>query len=279
MNIGIIGFGIMGEGLSQYLCCFEHIEKIYVKTGKKKKFDKNIFLKKLKINCRLLKKNFNNEMAEKIVVVEDYNEFNKCSIVIESIIENLKCKSDLLKNLSEKLNSNIIISSNTSSLMQKQLIGNIKYPDRFCCIHFFNPLWNTKYVELIIDEKFNREIIEKLFDFIKVIDKEIIYVKDVNGFAVNRILIPMINESIKLVEEGVINKEDLNNIFEKNIGMPMGPLKLSDYIGNDTVLSIIENLSNENNKRIYVSKTLKKLVKDNHLGDKSGKGFCNPKKR
>ena len=58
MNIGIIGFGIMGEGLSLYLCCFEHIKKIYIKTGKTKKFDKNIFLKKLKINCRFLKKNF-----------------------------------------------------------------------------------------------------------------------------------------------------------------------------------------------------------------------------
>ena len=279
MNIGIIGFGIMGEGLSQYLSCFEHIKKIYIKTGKKKIFNKNIFLKKLKINCRLLKKNFNEEMADKIVVVEDYNEFNKCSIVIESIIENLKYKSDLLKDLSEKLNSDIIISSNTSSLTQKQLIGSIKYPDRFCCIHFFNPLWNTKYVELIINENFNKKIIEKLLNFIKVIDKEIIYVKDVNGFAVNRILIPMINESIKLVEEGVISQKDLNNIFEKNIGMPMGPLKLSDFIGNDTVLSIIENLANENGKTISVSETLKKVVKDNYLGDKTGKGFGNPKKR
>ena len=273
MNVGIIGFGIMGEGLSQYLCCFEYIKKIYIKTGKEKKFDKNIFLKKLKVNCRLLKKNFIEEMVDKIVIVEDYNEFNKCSIVIESIVENLKVKSDLLNDLSKKLNSNIIISSNTSSLTQKQLIGNVKYPDRFCCIHFFNPFWNTKYVELIINENFDKKIIENLFNFIKVIDKEIIYVKDVTGFAVNRILIPMINESIKLVQEGVISKEDLNNIFEKNIGMPMGPLKLSDYIGNDTVLSIIENLSYEKGKNIEVSETLKKLVKNNFLGKKSGKGF------
>ena len=93
------------------------------------------------------------------------------------------------------------------------------------------------------------------------------------GFAVNRILIPMINEAIKLVEEGIISKEDINNIFEKNIGMPMGPLKLSDFIGNDTVLSIIENLSNENGNNITPSRTLKKLVKNNHLGNKSGKGL------
>ena len=218
-------------------------------------------------------------MVDKIVLVNDYKEFNKCSVVVESITENLKSKSELLKDLSENLNSDIIISSNTSSLTQKQLIGSIKYPERFCCIHFFNPLWNTKYVELIINENFNKKIIEKLFNFLKVIEKEIIYVKDVNGFAVNRILIPMINESIKLVEEGVISGEDLNNIFEKNIGIPMGPLRLSDFIGNDTVLSIIENLSKENGKNIVVSKTLKKLVQDNYLGDKSGKGFGNPKKR
>ena len=218
-------------------------------------------------------------MIDKIVIVEDYKEFNKCSIVIESIVENLKLKSDLLNDLSKDLNSNVIISSNTSSLTQKQLIGYVKYPDRFCCIHFFNPLWNTKYVELIINENFDKKNKENIFNFIKVIDKEIIYVKDVNGFAVNRILIPMINESIKLVEEGVISKDDLNNIFEKNIGMPMGPLKLSDFIGNDTVLSIIENLSNENGKIIHASDTLKRLVKDNYLGDKSGKGFGSSKKR
>lgn len=279
MNIGIIGFGIMGEGLSLYLCCFEHIKKIYIKTGKTKKFDKNIFLKKLKINCRFLKKNFSEEMVNKVEVVNDYKEFNNCSVVIESIIENFKSKSELLKDLSEKLNSNIIISSNTSSLTQKQLISRIKYPERFCCIHFFNPLWNTKYVELMINENFNKKIIDKLFDFVKIIEKEIIYVKDVNGFAVNRILIPMINESIKLVEEGIISKEDLNNIFEKNIGMPMGPLRLSDFIGNDTVLSIIENLANENGKSIVVSETLKKMVKDNYLGDKIGKGFRNSKRK
>tara|TARA_Y100000389_G_scaffold143669_1_gene141977 strand:+ start:17941 stop:18780 length:840 start_codon:yes stop_codon:yes gene_type:complete len=279
MNIGIIGFGIMGEGLSLYLCCFEHIKKIYIKTGEKKKFDRSIFLKKLKINCRFLKKNFIEDMVDKIVLVNDYKEFNKCSMVVESIIENLKSKSELLKDLSGKLNSDIIISSNTSSLTQKQLIGSIKYPERFCCIHFFNPLWNTKYVELIINENFNKKIIEKLFNFFKLIEKEIIYVKDVNGFAVNRILIPMINESIKLVEEGVISREDLNNIFEKNIGMPMGPLRLSDFIGNDTVLSIIENLANESSKSIVVSETLKKMVKDNYLGDKIGKGFRNSKKR
>ncbi len=279
MNIGIIGFGIMGEGLSLYLCCYEHIKKIYIKTGKKKKFDRNIFLKKLKINCRFQKKNFIEDMVDKIVLVNDYKEFNKCSVVVESITENLKSKSELLKDLSENLNSDIIISSNTSSLTQKQLIGSIKYPERFCCIHFFNPLWNTKYVELIINENFNKKIIEKLFNFLKVIEKEIIYVKDVNGFAVNRILIPMINESIKLVEEGVISGEDLNNIFEKNIGIPMGPLRLSDFIGNDTVLSIIENLANESSKSIVVSETLKKMVKDNYLGDKIGKGFRNSKKR
>ena len=199
-------------------------------------------------------------MGEKIVVVEDYKELNKCSIVIESIVENLKIKSELLKTLSQNLDSDIIISSNTSSLTQKQLISNVEHPNRFCCIHFFNPLWSTKYVELIIKENFNQAIKKNLYNFINTINKEIIYVKDVNGFAVNRILIPMINEAIKLIEEGVISKEDLNNIFEKNIGMPMGPLKLSDFIGNDTVLSIIEILSNEHGKNIVVSETLKKLV-------------------
>ena len=273
MNIGIIGFGIMGEGLCHYLSCFEDIKKIYLKTGVNKKFDKNASLKKLKINCRLLKKQFKNEMIDKIIIIQDYKEFNNCSVVIETITEKLKLKSDLLNNLSESLNANIIISSNTSSLTQKQLIHHIKYPDRFCCIHFFNPLWNTKYVELIISKTFNEKIKENLFKFISAIDKEIIHVKDVNGFAVNRILIPMINEAIKLVEEGIISKEDINNIFEKNIGMPMGPLKLSDFIGNDTVLSIIENLSNENGNNITPSRTLKKLVKNNHLGNKSGKGL------
>ena len=218
-------------------------------------------------------------MGEKIVVVEDYKELNKCSIVIESIVENLKLKSELLKTLSQNLDSDIIISSNTSSLTQKQLISNVEHPNRFCCIHFFNPLWSTKYVELIIKENFNQAIKKNIYNFINTINKEIIYVKDVNGFAVNRILIPMINEAIKLIEEGVISKEDLNNIFEKNIGMPMGPLKLSDFIGNDTVLSIIEILSNENGKNIVVSETLKKLVREKHLGVKSGKGLSLNRKR
>jgi 3-hydroxybutyryl-CoA dehydrogenase len=279
MNIGVIGFGVMGEGLINYLSVFQDLKKIYLKTGTKKKFDKKVFEKKLKINCRLMKKKFVEELTNKIICVDEFNEFNECSIVIESIVENLQIKSNLLSDLSEQLNSDIIISSNTSSLTQKQLISNIKYPNRFCCVHFFNPLWSTKYVELITNEHFNEQLSENLFNFIKIIEKKIIQVKDVNGFAVNRILIPMINESIKLVEEGVISKDDLNNIFEENIGMPMGPLKLSDFIGNDTVLSIIENLSDEKIQNIHISETLKKMVKENLLGDKSGKGFYSKKIR
>jgi 3-hydroxybutyryl-CoA dehydrogenase len=275
MNIGVIGYGVMGEGIVQYLACSEHVKKIYLKIGKKKKFDKNIFVQKLKLNCRLLKKSFDEEMSNKVLVVENYKDFNECFIVIESIIENLKIKSDTLVDLSEELNSDIIISSNTSSFMLKQLITNVKYPNRFCCTHFFNPLWSTKYVELIINNNFDKEILKDLSKFIELIGKKIIYVKDINGFAVNRILIPMINEAIKLVEDGIISKEDINNIFEKNVGMPMGPLKLSDFIGNDTVLSIIKNLSNESEKEIKISETLKNLVKNNFLGRKTGKGFDN----
>ena len=275
MKIGIIGFGVMGEELVNYLSSFNEIEQIYLKIGHKKKFDKNIFLKKTKIICRLIKKNFDDRIIDKISIVEDLKEFNKCSIVIESVVENLEVKSHLLNDLSKQLSSNIIISSNTSSLTQKQLIEKITYPNRFCCTHFFNPLWSTEYVELIIDENFEKKMLKKLLQFIEVINKKIIYVKDVNGFAVNRILIPMINESIKLVEEGVISREDLNNIFEKNVGMPMGPLKLSEFIGNDTVLSIINNLSNENGNKIQISETLKKVVKNNFLGKKTGTGFQN----
>ncbi len=275
MNIGIIGFGIMGEGLCHYLSCFKNIKNIYLKLGTNKKFDKNTFSKKLKINCRLMKKQFIEDMLNKVTIINDFKELNNCNVVVESITENLKLKTELLNNLSKTLNSNVIISSNTSSLTQKQLINHVKHPDRFCCIHFFNPLWNTKYVELVINNNFNEGIKDNLFKFISAIDKEIINVKDVNGFAVNRILIPMINEAIKLVEDGIVSKDDINNIFEKNIGMPMGPLKLSDFIGNDTVLSIIENLSNENGQFIKPSKTLKRLVKDNYLGNKSGKGLSN----
>jgi 3-hydroxybutyryl-CoA dehydrogenase len=279
MNIGVIGFGVMGEGLINYLSAFQDIKKIYLKTGNKKKFDKKIFEKKLKINCRLMKKNFVEELTNKIICIDEFDEFNECSIVIESIVENFQIKSNLLSDLSKQLNSNIIISSNTSSLTQKQLIMNVKHPNRFCCVHFFNPLWSTEYVEFIINEDFNEQLSKNLFNFIKIIEKKIIQVKDVNGFAVNRILIPMINESIKLVEEGVISKDDLNSIFEKNIGMPMGPLKLADFIGNDTVLSIIENLSDEKIQNIHISETLKKMVKENFLGDKSGKGFYSKKIR
>ena len=128
-----------------------------------------------------------------------------------------------------------------------------------------------KLVELSYLDQTSEDTINSAKNLAKLLDKEVILVKNSPGFIVNRLLIPMINEAAKIVEEGIASIEDIDKAMKYGANHPIGPLKLSDLIGNDITLNILYSLQEKLD--LDISKLIKEKVENDDLGRKTKKGF------
>lgn len=199
------------------------------------------------------------------------SEFVGCDLVIEAIIEKPEAKQELYARIEPHLKSTAILASNTSAISITQLASKLKNPDRFCGIHFFNPVRRMPLVEVIRGEKTSDETIVTAVAYAKLLGKSPIVVKDGPGFLVNRLLLPYMNEALELLREGVEIKAVER--ATKNFGMPMGPITLYDVVGLDTAFHAGYVMYQAFPGRVLQSAILEALVKAGRLGQKSGAGF------
>ena len=192
-------------------------------------------------------------------------------LVIEAIVENADVKKSVYAKLEPLLRPDAILASNTSTIPITDLAADLQHPERFCGIHFFNPVRKMKLVEIIRGAQTNDQTIATAVHYAKAIGKSPIVVNDGPGFLVNRLLLPYMNESLELLAEGieiaVIEKA------AKRFGMPMGPIMLYDVVGLDTAFYAGRTMWEAFPDRINASPILPGLVKAGRLGQKSGAGF------
>jgi 3-hydroxyacyl-CoA dehydrogenase/enoyl-CoA hydratase/carnithine racemase len=198
-------------------------------------------------------------------------ELVSCDLIIEAVIENLDIKRSIYARLEPKLSERAILASNTSTIPISLLAENLSCPERFCGIHFFNPVRRMKLVEVIRGKLTNDETIAASVAYAKRIGKLPIVVNDGPGFLVNRLLLPYMQEALELICEGA----ELKAIERaaKAFGMPMGPIELYDMVGIDTALYAGRTMWEAFPDRIQASPMLPALVKAGRLGRKSGLGF------
>lgn len=198
----------------------------------------------------------------------------ECDLVIEAIIEDMQIKQDFFAALDKICKPKAIFATNTSSLSITEISSATSRQDKFVGMHFFNPAPIMKLVEVIKSFKTSDETFNFIYDTAKSLGKEPIEVQEAPGFVVNKILVPMINEAICVLEQGVASAEDIDKAMCLGTGHPLGPLALSDLIGNDVVLNIMNILMSETGDPKYrPAALLKKMVRANLLGKKTGAGF------
>ena len=211
---------------------------------------------------------------DNIKACPDYSQEKDIDLVVEAIVENMEIKKSLIKSLNDILSDDAIYASNTSSLSVTELATAYKNPDKVIGMHFFNPVPVMKLIELIRGIATSDETYETVKALGEKIGKTTVEIKDMPGFAVNRILIPMINEAINALNTGVASAKDIDNAMMLGANHPMGPLALADFIGLDTVLSILEVLYKGFGDQKYApSPLLRNYVRAGWLGKKTGKGF------
>lgn len=186
-----------------------------------------------------------------------YKGFGNTDIIIEAVIENLKIKKQVFKELSKLTQSNTILATNTSSLSVAKMAENSSRPDRIIGIHFFNPVDRMPLVEVITTEFVSKETIASVISFARRLGKTPIVVKDCTGFLVNRLLLPYMNEAAYTLMEG--NSIEHIDSALTSFGMPMGPLNLADNVGLDVSYKVAKILEDAFGARMAVAPILGKI--------------------
>jgi len=199
------------------------------------------------------------------------------NLVIEAIIENLAIKQEFFAKIDKVAPSDSIFASNTSSFAINLISQgcSTQRQSKFGGLHFFNPVPMMKLVEVVKAESTSADTHNYLLNFCKGINKTPITCKDTPGFVVNRLLVPYIMEAVRLLERDVSSREDIDIAMKLGAGYPMGPFELADFVGLDTLKSIIDgwNKLEPNNELFKQSHILNDLVTKGKFGRKTGAGF------
>jgi len=192
-------------------------------------------------------------------------------LVIETVPERREIKSAVLAQIAAR--NPKLIASNTSSLSIGDLANAVGDPTRFLGMHFFNPVWSLKLVEIIRGAQTSTAAISQAAGFAGAIGKTSAVVADTPGFATSRLDLVQALEAIRMVEEGVASPADIDRAVTTAYRHPVGPLRLSDMVGLDVRLDIARQLARTIGPHFEPPRLLQDMVARGELGQKSGKGF------
>jgi 3-hydroxybutyryl-CoA dehydrogenase len=233
----IVGAGQMGSGIAQVMAqggmevVLRDINENFVKkgiTGIEKNLAKAVEKGKMTAEEK-------EAVISRISGVVDFTpEATNVDLVIEAAVENMEIKREIFTTLDNLCPAHTILATNTSSLPLTAIAAITKRPDKVVGMHFFNPAPVMKLVEIINGLATSPETYETVRALAEQLGKSPVKVADFPGFVGNRIMVPMINEAIYTLMEGVASVEDIDAVAKLGFNHPMGPLALSDLIGNDT---------------------------------------------
>lgn len=277
MNIGIIGAGTMGIGIAQVAAtngC-----KVWVYDANAKQVETaTVGLEKTLTKLVDKQKISGEKMTEilaNISIATELKDFKDCELIIEAIIENKDIKTKVFTELENYVSDSCIISSNTSSISITSLGAELKKPERFIGIHFFNPAPLMPLVEVIPSLLTENTLAEKIYNLMKEWGKAPVIAKDIPGFIVNRIARPYYGEGLRIVEENIATPEQVDDAMKTLGNFKMGPFELMDLIGVDVNFAVTTTVYKDYfYDPKYKPSLLQQRMSEAKLhGRKTGKGF------
>ena len=284
-TVGVVGCGLMGHGIAQIAAQGGH--KVIVAEADQAALDKGLsrIEKSLaKLAEKLVekgKKSAEDAEAEATAALEritgtlDRADLSDCDLICEAIVENLDVKKELFQELGASAKESCIFASNTSSFPVAEMAAASGRPTRFVGLHFFNPVQLMRLVEVVRTDETDEEVFAAARAFGEACGKTPVACKDTPGFVVNRLLVPYMVQALEMLDRGDASKEDIDAAMQLGCGHPMGPITLTDYVGLDTTLFILQGWAERypDEPAFGVPAILERYVDEGKLGRKVGEGF------
>ena len=275
-KMAVLGAGQMGNGITQVAAC-AGIEVVMIDI-QQEYVDKGIATIEKSLSKLVSKERMTQGDADaaraRITTAVDRAACSDVDLVVEAVPEILDLKLSIFSELDGICKPDCILASNTSSISISEIAAATSRPDKVIGMHFMNPVPIMKLVEVINGKDTSQNVTSTVLEAAESMGKIPLMCNDSPGFVSNRILCPMINEAILTLQEGVAEPDAIDGIMKLGMNHPIGPLALSDLIGNDTVLHIMnvlhEGLADD---KYAPAPLLIEMVEQGKLGRKSGQGF------
>jgi 3-hydroxybutyryl-CoA dehydrogenase len=276
--VGVVGAGQMGSGIAEVSAKAGADVRVYEPT------DELIAAGRSRITGSLERATSKGKLSEadrdaalaRLTFTTDLADLADRQLVIEAVVENEAVKAEIFAQLDELITDpDAVLASNTSSIPIMKIAAATKNPSRVLGLHFFNPVPVLPLVEVVNTLVTADAAVERTVAFAgEVLGKKVVRCGDRSGFVVNALLVPYLLAAIRMAEAGVATVEDIDTAVVAGLSHPMGPLRLSDLIGLDTMKLIADSMYDEYKDPHYAPPPLLlRMVEAGQLGKKSGQGF------
>ena len=272
-TLAVLGAGVMGGGIAQLAAT--HGVRVRMKDVRHEAITgglqhaRSLFDEAVERH-RLTQR----EAAQRMDLVSgglDYSGFGAADLVVEAVVEKMDVKRTVLREAEACISPGCVLATNTSALSVDAMAEGLRRPDRFCGMHFFNPVHRMPLVEVVRGRRTSDETVATVYAFSVAMGKVPVVVRDGPGFLVNRILAPYLNEAGWMLGDGATVKEV--DRAARDFGMPMGPLRLVDEVGIDVSSHAGAAMHQALGERLAPSPALVALSASGRLGRKGGRGF------
>ena len=274
--VAVLGSGTMGQGIAQVVAATGHAVRLYDSdSGRAQSALAAIGaqLEKLVAKGKVESDASARTLSAIELVTDVASAVRGADIVIEAIPEDLAAKVALLREVLAHAPAHSLVASNTSSLSITEIGARIGAKERTLGLHFFNPVPVMELLEVVRGLETSPAVVEKALAFAAALGKTPIVVRDVAGFASSRLGVILGAEAMRMLETNVASARDIDRAMELGYRHPMGPLKLTDLVGLDVRLSILEHLTREVGEQFRPPGILRMMVRAGRLGKKTGEGF------
>jgi 3-hydroxybutyryl-CoA dehydrogenase len=277
-RVGVVGAGQMGAGIAEVSLRAGVDVLIYEPTEALVTAGRDRIAKSLErgVSKGKLTEAERDEALARLNVTTSLADLSDRQLVIEAIVEDEAVKAKVFAELDEVITDpDAVLASNTSSIPIMKIAAATKNPGRVLGLHFFNPVPVLPLVELVGTLVTTDAAIARTEQFASsVLGKQVVRCADRSGFVVNALLVPYLLSAVRMAEAGVATVEDIDKAIVAGLSHPMGPLRLSDLIGLDTLKLIADKMFEEFKEPLYgPPPLLQRMVEAGQLGKKSGKGF------
>ncbi|HYQ25547.1 3-hydroxyacyl-CoA dehydrogenase PaaH [Stenotrophomonas sp.] len=278
-TVAVIGSGIMGAGIAEVAASHGHPVLVYdinadaisrAIDGIRTRLESRVARSKLSAqDCE--------QTLQRLIPVTDIHALAAADLVIEAASEQMAVKKALFAELAEICPAKTLLTSNTSSISITAIAADVKHPERVAGLHFFNPAPVMKLVEVVSGLATSGEVVEQLSELAVNWGKQPVRCQSTPGFIVNRVARPYYAEAWRALEEQVAAPEVIDAALRDGAGFPMGPLELTDMIGQDVNFAVTCSVFNAfwQERRFLPSLVQQELVLAGRFGKKSGQGVYN----